>query len=203
MKRGFALLETLIALIIFSLLFIGGARLFLMLHKQEHAYQKSFQEGMRVQNVFFLLQNYLYNSFFIQTSAIGLNFYPLDLEAYHSTSFSPLVHFLTDKKLTLSYPPTHSAFLLSLPQQELYPIASAHERTLEFFKKVEGKYFLPLQKQFILSFHHSALYLNEQILLERVRDFSIKENQVWIEIKICLIQCYEYGLKKGKVYEIL
>lgn len=204
MRKGFALLETLIALVVFSLLLMGGAKLLSTLYQERYIYQKSFQEGTRVQNIFFLLQNYFASSFFIHSpSSYTLSFYPLDLQAYYCSSFSPTAHFLTEKKLMLSYIPIHSTFLLSLPEQTLYPIASIYGKTLEFTQKVEGRYFLPLQGKFFLKFNHSTLYLNGQILLEEVKEFALKENQEWIEIKICLTQCYESSFKKGRIYEIL
>lgn len=204
MRKGFALLETLIALVVFSLLLIGGSKLFLSLLHERRVYQESFQEGEHVKNTFLLLQNYLDHAFFIQSlSPSILSFYPLDLQAYHSTSFSPLAHIVTERKLSLSYSPTNSAFLLSLPEQKLYPIASIYGKTLEFVQRVEGKYFLPLQKQFTLSFNRFTLYLNTQILLEGIKEFSLKEDQEWIEMRICLNQCYEYTFKKGRVHEVL
>lgn len=201
MRRGFALLETLIALVLFSILLIGGAKLYLCMTEEKRVYERGVYESLQVQNVFLLVQNTLKHSFFLHISPTLATFYPLDPQAYFSTSFTLTPRLLSDKKLSLPYPTPQTAFLLSIPSNTLYPIIRKTADTLEFLQKLEGKYFLPLQKKFTLEFASSTLYLNSQPLLKNLKSFQIKQKGKWIEIKACMQKCYEYTFALGEVYE--
>lgn len=200
MRRAFALFEALLALVVFSILLIGGAKLFLTLTQDRKIYGQQVEEGVLVQNAFFLLQNLLSHSFLIQTSSSGLTFYPLDTQAYFSTTFSLKPQFLSSQKLSLSYNPINTAFLLSIPEQQLYAIRRKVANTLEF-DVIKGEYFLPLQSKEELTYTSSVLRLDGQPLLIGLKRFEIKLNAKYIEILACINQCYEYSFKLGNLYE--
>lgn len=203
MRKGFALLETLFALLVFSILLIGGAKIFLSLQKDHHVFTEKAREETLMQNVFFLLQNTLTHSFLFSFSSSLITFYPLDAQAFFSPDFSITPRFTTPTKLTLSYSPKDTSYLLALPSQTLYPVMKKTTHTLELPHEAKEKYFLPLLSQYRLSFIDSRLYLNGEILLEGVREFAMNQKGEFFEIKICTKQCYEYSFRAGRIYEIL
>lgn len=197
------LLEALIALVIFSILLIGGAKIYSSLSKDTILYASRARESVQVRNVFFLIQNYLSLSFCKQFSSTLVTFYPLDTQAFFSTSFSLLPTILSDKTLQISYPLDNTSFLLSIPSNNLYTILRKTLNTIEVSQTLSDRYFLPLQGKYTLHFSPPTLYLNSQVLLTNLKSFNIQEEGEWIKLEICLSECYEHSFRNKSLYENL
>ncbi|RDU71783.1 prepilin-type N-terminal cleavage/methylation domain-containing protein [Helicobacter brantae] len=174
MRRGFALLEVLLALLIFCVLILGCSKIMLELTRSKIAYSKFQLRQIEVQNAVLMIEQYLRFSPSLSFGSQSISFYPLNLSYFLSPTFSPLPTQCKEDKISFAYP---SPFVYSRLDKRVLRVLEYREGEMKLEQSVACGLFFPLLPQITLSLNpQRELRLNGQILLKEVEDFEILEN---------------------------
>lgn len=178
MRRGFALLEVLVALVVFSILILGSSKILLELTKSKIAYSKFQLRQLEVQNAILIIKKYLKYSPSIIYSPNTITFYPLNLSYFFSPTFSPLPTQCKGERIKF-YP---SSFVYSVSDKKVVKVLENQGGEMRLERSVSCGLFYPLSPQITLSLSpQGELKLNEEILLKDVKVFEVQESA----IKLC------------------
>lgn len=182
MRRAFALLELLLALIVFSILLISSSKILLSLTKDRVAYSKNQMREIEIQNTLLLLSKYLKYSFISSISPTSLTIHPLNLSAYFSPAFSPIPKSCNGVEIEF----LNSDFIYSKLDSSIIKVVSKRGEMLELEKAVQCDILYPLASaiRFSLS-SKNELLLNSNVLLKDVKKLEFHKEERGVRIILC------------------
>lgn len=188
MRRGFALLEVLVALVVFSILILGSSKILLELTKSKIAYSKFQLRQLEVQNAILIIKNYLKYSPSITYSPNAITFYPLNLSIFFSPAFSPLPTQCEGERIRF-YP---SPYVYSVSDKKAVKVLENQGGEMRLDQSVGCGLFYPLSPQITLYFTpQGELRLDEELLLKDVKVFEVQESA----IKLCDYKISKEGIE--------
>lgn len=182
MRRAFALLEVLLALILFSILIIASSKILLSLSKDNLAYSKHQMRQIEIQNTLLQLCKYLKYSFITSISNSSLTLYPLNLPLYFSKNFSAIPKSCNDKTIEFA----NTEFIYSKTEGAIVKVLSSKGGMLELERAVQCGVLYPLlfPLRFSLS-PQNELLLNSTILLKNVKRLQFFKESKGVRVILC------------------
>lgn len=182
MRRAFALLELLLALIIFSILIISSSKILLSLTKDRIAYSKNQMREIEIQNTLLLLSKYLKYSFITSISSTSLTLYPLDLSSYFSPTFSPIPKSCNGAEIEF----VNADFIYSKLDSSIIKVVSKRGAILELERAIQCDILYPLSSPIKLSLSpQNELLLNSIPLLKDVKKLEFHKEERGIKVVLC------------------
>lgn len=182
MRRAFALLEVLFALIVFSILIITSSKVLLELTHNRIAYSKEQMRQIEIENTLFLISKYLKYSIFSTLTPTSLTLFPLNLSLYFSPSFSPLSRQCEGREIVFA----NTDFIYSKLDGSVFKVVRKKGEILELEREVQCGMIYPLLSpvRFSLS-SKNELLLNSTILLKDVKRLKFHKEERGIRIVLC------------------
>lgn len=182
MRRAFALLELLLALIIFSILIISSSKILLSLTKDRIAYSKNQMREIEIQNALLLLSKHLKYSFITSISPTSLTLYPLNLSIYFSPTFSPIPKSCNGAEIEF----VNSDFIYSKLDSSIIKVVSKRGAILELERAIQCDILYPLSSPIKLSLSpQNELLLNSTPLLKEVKKLEFHKEERGIKVVLC------------------
>lgn len=182
MRRAFALLELLLALIVFSILLISSSKILLSLTKDRIAYSKNQMREIEIQNTLLLLSKYLKYSFVSSISSTSLTLYPLNLSSYFSPTFSPIPKSCNGAEIEF----VNADFIYSKLDNSIIKVVSKRGAILELERAIQCDILYPLSSPIKLSLSsQNELLLNSTPLLKEVKKLEFYKEERGIKVVLC------------------
>lgn len=182
MRRAFALLELLLALIVFSILIISSSKILLSLTKDRIAYFKNQMREIEIQNTLLLLSKYLKYSFITSASPTSLTLCPLNLSSYFSPTFSPIPKSCNGAEIEF----VDSDFIYSKLDNSIIKVVSKRGAILELERAIQCDILYPLSSPIKVSLSsQNELLLNSTPLLKEVKKLEFHKEERGIKIVLC------------------
>lgn len=182
MRRAFALLEVLFALIVFSILLIASSKILLELTQSRIAYSKEQMRQIELENTLFLIAKYLKYSIHSEITPTSLKLYPLNLPSYFSPSFSPIPKQCSGREIEFE----NADFIYSKIDNAIVKVIKKRGAILELESEVQCGLLFPLlsEVKFSLSPQNNLL-LDSQILLKNVKKLEFHKESGGIRVVLC------------------
>lgn len=195
MRRGFALLEVLVALVVVSLLILTSSKILLELtHHRLNLTQTQLRQ-LEVQNALFILSNSIKSSPLLTHSSTSLTLYPLNLPLFYSPSFSPIPTQCRGSQIEF-YP---TEYIYSQLDDKVFRVLGERGGVLTLEGEVKCGLLFPLSSPITFSLSpQKDLLKNGEILLKNVKRFELVSSGD--EVKILLCDC-EMSVAKARLYE--
>jgi hypothetical protein len=200
-KKSVILLELIISILLLSFIGIYSMQFLSNLYQKNSQNLKILNSNLDLQTTNLFITNKLKYSENIKVVQENISFYEIDINNFKSGYYSGFVML---EKSTKEFVYTPNSFMSNIDvnyiwfaDDLIYEVENSNENNKIYFKnktskkKIYEQYKL-LTKQSNFFVKNSTLYFNENILLDNISSFSVKQNSANIIIDICSNICQNW-----------
>lgn len=197
MRSAFGILESFVALIVFSVVILVCSQTLLAMQKE----LKIFKEHQRKQNALFnamlYLENQLRYGFISKISSQGVEYF--EIHRHFFFSFDPYLKQCNSNRIEKIADTQFIAFFS--PSLQIARVIGQDQQGMVLDRKAECGVMIPLRaKRRIFLDQNKKLYIDANLLLEGVNEFVFKQESQEFEIKLCLDSCLTHRFPKLEIF---
>ncbi|MCE3047057.1 hypothetical protein [Helicobacter kayseriensis] len=201
MRRAFGILESLFALMVFSLLILVCSKLMLQIQKDLHVYDEMQRSRSSLANAIAYLQKALQYAIIESSSKDQITYYEVNRLVFFSSSFSPAYDFCDSERIP-RWGDIKYFGLFSSDSVKIARVIREEKQWLILDQKVGCRIAVPLGEKRRVVLRGDGLYVDQEILLEGVKKFEFSRQGDKYKIQICQVFCMSKEFLQNEiVYE--
>lgn len=198
MKNAFGILESLVALALFSLVILLCSKTLLQIQKDLKIYKDYVQMRSTLSNAISLIQKRLAYSFVDSSAADELVLYEISKE-FFSNSYHPAIQKCGVSKIVWKQNPKF--FANFSPMFEIVPVVGRQGDFLLLERELKCGALIPINQKIRFKLQENGdLYFNGEILVQRIRLFEFKEQSNLYHLQICSEFCESAIFPKSEIF---
>lgn len=199
MRSAFGLLESLVALMVFSVVILVCSQTLLQIQKD----MKLIKDRQSMQNALFYTATYVQNQLrYALISSISpseIRYFEVNGDLFFAPDFSPSLDRCNSHRIPKLGSSKFVAFFSPSPEIASVLREDKHEMILDRQAKCGAMIPLLDQRRIFLS-QDQTLYLDRFPLLHGVRRFEFKQEGEGFRMEICLDSCLSYGFRQDELF---
>lgn len=197
MRRAFGFLEALIGLIVFSLVILVCSQTLLHVHKDLKVYDENHQTELL--NTALYLKRVFQYAFINQIDSKEVDFFQINRSIFLSPDFDPINKKCNTQKI---FKQEDIRFVATFSPFEIIAVVGGDERFLFLERELKCGITIPIEGRHKITWRDQKLLLDQHLLLEGIREFVMRDQGKFYEIKICKSTCIYQEIPKSEiVYE--
>lgn len=200
MRSAFGLLESLVALVVFSVVILVCSQTLLEIHQDMKILKASQKSRDDLAHAIFYLENQLRYAFISSISPQGVEYYEIHRDFFFS-HFDPHLEKCDSNRIKKINDAQFVAFFS--PSFQIARVLREDQSEMILDRKAECGAMIPIKKKKrILLASNKVLYVDSYPLLSEVNEFDLKQEGQEFEIKLCSDSCLIYQFFQGEIFYV-
>lgn len=199
MRSAFSLLESLLALIVFSVVILVCSQTLLAIQTELKRSKEHQRKETALFNTMLYLENQLRYALILRISSQEVQYYQIHHNLFFSHSFDPYNQKCNSNRIKAIKDVQFLAFFS--PFLQIAQVIKKDQQEMILDRKAECGAMIPLkQKKTIFLASNQTLYLDSFPLLKGVREFDLKQKGQEIQIRLCFDSCLTYVFLQNEIF---
>lgn len=189
MRRAFGILESLFALVVFSIVILVCSQTLLQVHQDLRIYKQIQSEETELSNAVLYLQKIIQNSIITHVSPTQIEYFEINQAIFLSSSFLPWIERCDSNRVPKQ---GESKYVAMFDHSfEIARVLGEESGWLILDRKAKCSIGIPLKEKHQIFLSGEVLYVDERILLDGVKNVRFQRQGQNYQIKICQSFCVE------------